>query len=281
MADAPPEPLLAVEDLHISFGEGHERVEAVRGVGFAVSAGEVHAFIGESGSGKSVTSRALARLLPPPPHAVVTGRVRFAGKDVLALSRHALRRLRGRGLAYVFQEPSAAINPAMRIGPQLLEILRVHRPEVDDRRHAALEWLDRVRLPRAAERFRAYPHELSGGMLQRVVIALALACGPRLLIADEPTTALDVTVEREIIDLLASLQQELGLTVLLITHNFGIVQGFAEHVHVMRQGEIVENGPTDRILRAPSHPYTEALIRCRPRLGAPQSRLYTTPALSH
>lgn len=268
-------PLLEVRDLHVRFHRGTETTEAVRGVSFSMAPGEVRALVGESGSGKSVTARALARLLPPPPAAEVSGSIRFEGQEVSALDRKALRTLRGQGIGYVFQEPSAAINPAMRIGPQLREVLRLHCSPGEARQEDALELFERVGLPDAERVYHAYPGELSGGMLQRVVIALAIAPRPRLLVADEPTTALDVTVERQIIDLLRELQRELGVAILLITHNFGIVHGFAQDVQVMWQGKIVESGPTETVLSTPEHPYSQALMKCRPQLGNPQSRLYT------
>lgn len=279
--DRPAPPLLEVEDLRVRFTTPGGTVEAVRGVNFTLRAGEVRAVVGESGSGKSVTARALARLLPPPPRAVVEGSIRFEGRELAAHSRKELRQLRGRGIGYVFQEPSAAINPSMRIGPQLLEVLRLHRRGERGLRATALELLDHVGLRDPLQAFSAYPGELSGGMLQRVIIALAIAPRPRLLVADEPTTALDVTVERQIIELLRRLRDEYALAILLITHNFGIVHGFAEQTQVMRGGEIVETGPTAQLLSQPEHPYTQALLKCKPQLGRPQSRLYTVQPGGH
>jgi ABC-type dipeptide/oligopeptide/nickel transport system ATPase component len=270
----PADPLLEVKDLRVTFHRRPETTEAVRGVSFRMQPHEVRAVVGESGSGKTVTARALARLLPPAPHTTITGSIRFAGKAVHTLSGRNLRALRGRGIGYVFQEPSAAVNPSIRLGTQMLEVLRQH-DRGSATRARALELFAQVGLRDPRQVFHAYPMELSGGMLQRVVIAMALAPQPRLLVADEPTTALDVTIERQIIDLLIDLRQRLDLAILLITHNFGIVQGFAEFTQVMRNGEIVESGPTDRLLAKPEHPYTEALLRCRPQLGYPQSRLYT------
>jgi ABC-type dipeptide/oligopeptide/nickel transport system ATPase component len=267
------EALLSVSNLRISFRHGGETTEAVRGVSFAMQPGEVRAVVGESGSGKTVTARALARLLPAPPRTHISGSIHFDGADVNALSARELRSLRGRGIGYVFQEPSAAVHPSIRIGSQVLEVLKHHAGDAN--RGVVLDLLARVGLRDPEQVFHAYPAELSGGMLQRVVIAMALAPRPRLLVADEPTTALDVTVERQIIDLLAELRQSLDLAILLITHNFGIVQGFAEQTQVMKEGEIVENGPTERILSTPQHRYTKSLLKCRPQLGKPQSRLYT------
>lgn len=274
---ASPEPLLTVEDLHIRFGSGQEAVEAVRGVSFAIAPGEVRAVVGESGSGKSVTALALARLLPPSPQCEVNGRIFFEGQDLATVSRRQLRALRGKGIAYIFQEPSAALNPALRIGPQLLETLALHRPDIPqrERRAAAIAALERVGLRQPAERFDAWPGELSGGMLQRVTIAMAYLARPRLLIADEPTAALDVTIERQIIDLLRELQAETGMALLLITHNFGIIGNFAHQVQVMWQGRIVESGPTASILESPQHPYTRALLACIPRLGQRREHLPT------
>lgn len=279
-ADAP---LLEVEDLRIRFGEetAAGTVEAVRGISFSVAPGEVRAVVGESGSGKSVTALALAGLLPRPPTCLATGHIRFAGRALESLSRRELRRLRGKEIAYIFQEPSAALNPVFRIGAQLIEALRLHRPEVKpkDRRQAAIEALEHVGLREPAKRFHAYPAELSGGMLQRVMIAMALLARPRLLVADEPTASLDVTIERQIIDLLRQVQQETRMAVLLITHNFGIIGGFADSVQVMWKGKLVEQGSADAILRAPQHPYTKGLIDCIPRLGQKRERLPTLEGL--
>jgi len=277
---ARPAPLLEVQGLTVRFRSGRGTTDAVRGIDFSVGAGETVAIVGESGSGKSVTALSLTRLLEDERSVETAGAIRFGGEDVFALRARQLRALRGAGIAYIFQEPSASINPSIAIGAQIVEAIRVHDRNCSARtaRERALELLDAVGIGDARRRFAAYPFEFSGGMLQRVMIAMALACKPRLLVADEPTTALDVTIERQIIDLLARLRRERAMAVLLITHNFGIVKGFADRVLVMRHGQIVESGPTDQILGAPQHPYTRTLIACIPRLGQRRERLATVPA---
>jgi len=205
----------------------------------------------------------------------VQGQILFEGKDVLAMSRDAVRRLRGEGIAYIFQEPSASLNPVFTVGHQIAEAVKLHRPDIIDVRARVIELLDLVGIRGAAQRYRAYPHEMSGGMQQRVMIAMALACEPKLLVADEPTTALDVTIQAQIMDLLRELRSKLGMSIVLITHNFGIVKGFADEVIVMYRGDIVERGPVDEVLDDPQHPYTRALIACIPKLGAKQRRLTT------
>ena len=230
--------------------------------------------VGESGSGKSVSALALARLLPEPP-ALVSGSVKLDGTEVLTLQGAALRALRGRRIAYIFQEPSSALNPVFTIRSQLREILATHRPDVTDPEAECLHWLTEVGIADPARRLDDYPHQLSGGMQQRVMIAMALAGRPDLLVADEPTTALDVTIQKQVIELLAALKQKYGMAVLIITHNFGIIRGLADSVAVMYRGQLVETGPTDQVLRNPQHPYTRALIDCIPRLGQKRHRLAT------
>lgn len=267
--------LLSVENLRISFHARDRVTEAVKGVSFSLEAGRTLAIVGESGSGKSVTALSLTRLLPEPPACRVAGAIRYGGRDILALGRRELQALRGKEIAYVFQEPSSSLNPVFTVGDQIAEAVELHLPEVSDRRAHVVKALEQVGITDAAKRYDAYPHELSGGMQQRVMIAMALACRPRILVADEPTTALDVTIQKQIIDLLRELRTSAGMGVILITHNFGIVQGFADEVAVMYRGHIVEHGPTEEILRRPQHPYTRALIACIPRLGAGQRRLAT------
>ena len=234
--------------------------------------GEGLAVVGESGSGKSVTALSLARLLEEPP-AVLSGRILLDGTDVLGLKGESLRRIRGKRVAYIFQEPGAALNPVFSIRSQITEVLRAHRPEVKDTDAECIRWLTEVGITEPARRLGDYPHQLSGGMQQRVMIAMALAARPDLLVADEPTTALDVTIQRQIINLLARLRREHGMAVLLITHNFGIIRGVADRVAVMFRGHIVEQGPVDQVLREPRHPYTKALIDCIPRPGSGKRRL--------
>ena len=268
--------LLKVKDLKIAFQGSDESIEVVHSIDFSVSGGgQTVAILGESGSGKSVTCLSLTNLLPPAPSCTVSGEIFFAGQDILKMDAKALRQIRGAGIAYIFQEPSASLNPVFTVGYQIEEAVRLHRPDLSDAKARTVELLELVGIRDAAQRYRAYPHEMSGGMQQRVMIAMALACEPKLLVADEPTTALDVTIQAQIIDLLRELRSKLGMSIVLITHNFGIVKGFADEVLVMYQGDIVERGPVETVLSAPQHPYTKALIACIPKLGAKQHRLTT------
>lgn len=268
--------LLEVKDLRIAFHTRGEANEVVHGIDFSVGAGgKTVAILGESGSGKSVTCLALTRLLPKAPGCSITGQILFAGQDVLQMSPEQVRRLRGEGIAYIFQEPSASLNPVFTIGYQIAEAVKLHRPDISDVRARVVELLELVGIRDAAQRYKAYPHEMSGGMQQRVMIAMALACEPKLLVADEPTTALDVTIQAQIMDLLRDLRVKLGMSIVLITHNFGIVKGFADEVIVMYRGEIAEQGPLEEVLSHPRHPYTRALIACIPKLGLKQRRLIT------
>lgn len=268
--------LLKVSDLRISFNSGKERNEVVKGISFSVDAGgKTVAILGESGSGKSVTCMSLTRLLPEAPSCTVSGEILFEGQNVLEMDRKAIRKVRGAGIAYIFQEPSSSLNPVFTVGYQIAEAVKLHRPDLSDVKARVVELLELVGIRDAAKRYKAYPHEMSGGMQQRVMIAMALACEPKLLVADEPTTALDVTIQAQIMDLLRDLRQKLGMSIVLITHNFGIVKGFADEVIVMYRGEIVEQGAVDIVLDAPQHPYTKALIACIPKLGVKQHRLTT------
>ena len=268
-------PLLEVLDLHVEFATEDRTIEAVRGVGFEVGEGEALAIVGESGSGKSVTALALTRLLPMPPARITRGAIRFRGADVLTMDAAALRKLRGGRIAYIFQEPSTSLNPVFNVRSQIAEAIRLHRPDVTDVDAEVVRWLDAVGIRDAAARMHDYPHQLSGGMQQRVMIAMALACQPDVLVADEPTTALDVTIQAQIMELLGSLKERFGMAVILITHNFGIVSGFASRVLVMYRGLIVEQGAVEDVLRHPQHAYTRALIDCIPRLGSREKRLRT------
>jgi ABC-type dipeptide/oligopeptide/nickel transport system ATPase component len=266
-------PLLSVENLTIGFRRHSGEVDAaVKGISFSVERGEGLAVVGESGSGKSVTALSLARLLEEPP-AVISGRILLDGTDVLGLRGEALRRIRGQRIAYIFQEPGAALNPVFSVRSQITEVLRTHRPDVKDTDAECIRWLEKVGITEPARRLGEYPHQLSGGMQQRVMIAMALAAKPDILIADEPTTALDVTIQQQIIAVLARLRREYGMALILITHNFGIIRGVADRVAVMFRGHIVENGPVDQVLREPRHPYTKALIDCIPRPGSGVRRL--------
>lgn len=268
--------LLKVTDLKIAFNSRGQSQEVVKGIDFSVAAGgETVAILGESGSGKSVTCLSLTRLLPAEPACLVRGEILFDGQNVLTMGRSAIRQVRGSGIAYIFQEPSASLNPVFTVGYQIAEAVRLHRPDIGDVKGRVVELLELVGIRDAAKRYSAYPHEMSGGMQQRVMIAMALACEPKLLVADEPTTALDVTIQAQIMDLLRDLRKRLGMSIVLITHNFGIVKGFADRVIVMYRGEIVEQGAVETVLNDPQHPYTKALIACIPKLGTKQRRLTT------
>ncbi|CAA6678119.1 MULTISPECIES: ABC transporter ATP-binding protein [unclassified Lentimonas] len=268
--------LLKVSDLRIAFHSRGQSNEVVHGINFSVDAGgKTVAILGESGSGKSVTCMSLTRLLPDAPTCTVSGEILFEGKNTLEMDRDAIRGVRGNGIAYIFQEASASLNPVFTVGHQIAEAVKLHRPDITDVTARVVELLELVGIRDAAQRYKAYPHEMSGGMQQRVMIAMALACEPKLLVADEPTTALDVTIQAQIMDLLRELRAKLGMSVVLITHNFGIVKGFADEVIVMYRGDIVEQGPVDEVLNNPQHAYTKALIACIPKLGAKQRRLTT------
>ena len=269
------DPLLAVDQLSIRFQSRHGPVLAVDKVSFDLAQGETLAIVGESGSGKSVTAMALTRLLPPPPGCRIDGSIRYQGEPVLTMDNERLRTLRGRQIAYVFQEPSASLNPVFTVGEQIAEAVRLHFPDERQVTDRVIEALRQVGIRRPEQRYRDYPHQLSGGMNQRVMIAMALACQPQILVADEPTTALDVTIQAEIMALLAEIKQRQSMSIVLITHNFGIVKGFADRVAVMYRGRLVETGATATVLADPQHPYTRALIACIPRLGSKRRRLTT------
>jgi len=268
-------PLLEVRDLRIRFRTESGVTDAVRGISFSLEKGEALAIVGESGSGKSVTALALTRLLPTPPAEFVSGEILFEGHDVLKLSAPELRKVRGGGIAYVFQEPSTSLNPVYTIRSQIAEAIRLHRPEVKDIDAEIVHWLDAVGIVNPAKRMRDYPHQLSGGMQQRAMIAMALSCQPRLLVADEPTTALDVTIQAQILDQLRELRMRFDMSLILITHNFAIIRNLCDKVAVMFRGEIVEFGTAEEVLRNPQHPYTRALMDCIPKLGEHRTRLHT------
>lgn len=268
------EPLLDVQHLTVGFRGDAGRIDVVRDVSFSIRACETVALVGESGCGKSVTALSLARLIPSPPVSYPSGTIRFWGVDTLTMPRPALRMLRGGGIAYVFQDPATALNPVFRIGFQLCELLDGDRRQ---RREQAAALLDRVGLPSPAACLDAYPYELSGGMQQRVVIAMAIARNPGLLVADEPTTALDVTIQAQILALLKRLQAEFGMAVLLITHNLGLVADAAHRVNVMYAGILVESGDVETVLTRPAHPYTRGLLDVVPRLERTLGRLAGIP----
>lgn len=268
--------LLKVSDLRIAFHSRGEANEVVHGINFSVqTGGQTVAILGESGSGKSVSCMALTQLLPKAPTCTVSGEILFQGKNVLDMDADAIRSVRGNGIAYIFQEPSSSLNPVFTVGYQIAEAVKLHRPDIEDVKARVVELLKLVGIRDAEKRYTAYPHEMSGGMQQRVMIAMALACEPDLLVADEPTTALDVTIQAQIMDLLRELRKKLGMSIILITHNFGIVKGFADEVIVMYRGDIVEQGAVEIVLNDPQHAYTKALIACIPKLGRKQDRLTT------
>ncbi len=262
-------PLLEVDGLRTHFFTRDGVVRAVDGVSFAVNPGETLALVGESGCGKSVTSLSILRLIASPPGRIVSGSLRFAGRDLLSLSEAEMRTIRGNEIAMIFQEPMTSLNPVLTIGRQIAETLRLHRGLS---RAAALEravaMLKLVNMPEAERRVTQYPHQISGGMRQRVMIAMALACDPRLLIADEPTTALDVTIQAQILDLMRKLKERTGSAIVLITHDLGVVAEMAQRVVVMYAGRKVEEAPVAELFATPRHPYTQGLLHSIPHLGA-------------
>jgi oligopeptide transport system ATP-binding protein len=266
--------LLSVENLAVTFTTADGEVNAVNGIGFDIDAGETLAIVGESGSGKSQTAFAIMGLLARNGRA--TGAVRYDGKDMLGLSQTALNKIRAQEIAMIFQDPMTSLNPYMRVVDQMVEVLTLHAGFTKAAARAeCLRMLDAVRIPDAAARIDMYPHEFSGGMRQRVMIAMALLCKPRLLIADEPTTALDVTVQAQIIALLAEVQREFGTAIILITHDLGIVAGTCDRTMVMYGGRVMEAGLTTDLFAAPSHPYTLGLLQAVPRLDRDDDRLRT------
>jgi ABC-type dipeptide/oligopeptide/nickel transport system ATPase component len=276
--------MLEIKNLKVGFSSDSGITPALKGVSLSLEKGETLAIVGESGSGKSVTALSITRLLPTPPAVYQGGEIFFEGLDLLKVSDAELRRVRGGKIAYIFQEPSTSLNPVYTIRSQIAEMIQLHRPDVKNTKHEIdteiIRWLDAVGINEPARRLNDYPHQLSGGMQQRVMIAMALSARPDLLIADEPTTALDVTIQAQILDKLRALQRELGMAVLIITHNFAIIGGLAKNVAVMYRGEVVESGETEQILRSPQHPYTKALIACIPRLGDKRRRLPTIESMN-
>ena len=271
-------PLLEVRDLFTQFHTDDGVVRAVDGVSFDVAAGETVAVVGESGSGKSVTALSILRLVPEPPGRIAGGSIRFRGAELLELPAAGMRAIRGREISMVFQEPMTSLNPVFPCGEQIAEAVRVHEGASRAAARArAIEMLRKVGVPSPEQRADEYPHQLSGGMRQRVMIAMALACRPALLIADEPTTALDVTVQAQILELLERLQEELGMAVLLVTHDLGVVAETADRVVVMYAGQVVETATVEDLFQAPRHPYTAGLLASRPRLGERHERLRVIP----
>ena len=259
-------PLLDVQQLTVAFERPGSALKAVDDLSFSIQPGETLGLVGESGSGKSVTALAILRLLQPPGK-VTAGRVLFEGRDLLQLPESEMRSVRGGRISLIFQEPMTALNPTMRVGDQIGEALTSHAVGKDQARQRVVELLDAVRIPDAARRARDYPHQLSGGMRQRVMIAIAVACRPPLVIADEPTTALDVTIQAQVLEMLSELKGRFNLALLLITHDFGVIAEMADRVAVMRGGQLVEQGPVRQILRAPSHEYTQRLLRAIPGMS--------------
>lgn len=272
------ESVLNVSDLTTRFNTQDGVVHAVNGVSFELRAGEFLGVVGESGSGKSVTMMSLLKLIPMPPGEIVGGEAMFEGEDLLDIGREALRKVRGGKIGFIFQDPMTSLNPVLTIGKQLSEPLILHRNA--SKREAikrGTELLDLVGIPDAAQRMKAYPHELSGGMRQRVMIAMALACEPQVIIADEPTTALDVTIQAQIIETVRELREKLGTAVIWITHDLGVVAGLADRVIVMYGGEIVEQAPVNHLYAHPSHPYTQGLLESVPRLDQKGLELASIP----
>ena len=263
--------LLEVNGLRTHFFTSAGVVKAVDGVTFDLMEGESLAIVGESGCGKSITALSIMRLIPSPPGRILGGSIRFMGEDLLAQDDKAMRDIRGNRIGMVFQEPMTSLNPVLTIGRQLTEAVQRHLGYDDEAAHArASELLELVGIPDAANRLRAYPHEFSGGMRQRVMIAMALSCSPKLLIADEPTTALDVTIQAQILELIQQVQRELGIAVIIITHNLGVVARYVDRINVMYAGRIVERGTLHQVFDQPQHPYTKGLLASVPRLDKPK-----------
>ena len=270
--------LLSIRDLHVSFFTDEGEVRAVQGVSYDVSRGKTLAVVGESGCGKSVTALSILRLIPQPPGRIVSGSIRFDGTELLELKQREMRNIRGNDIAMIFQEPMTSLNPVYTVGEQIVEAIELHQDK-----HGAEAWshaAEMLRLTGIAEpeqRVREYPHQMSGGMRQRVMIAMALSCDPALLIADEPTTALDVTIQAQILDLLKELRQRTGMSVILITHDLAVVAENADDVVVMYASKIVETAPVRAVFDKPLHPYTQGLLRSLPRLGSSADRLEVIP----
>jgi peptide/nickel transport system ATP-binding protein/oligopeptide transport system ATP-binding protein len=270
--------LLALRGLTTAFQTGRGEITAIEDVSFDLAEGEILGIVGESGSGKSVTALTIMGLLPQPPARIAAGSIRFAGEELTTATAGRMEKIRGAGISMVFQEPMTSLNPVFTIGEQIMETVRAHeRMSAAAQRDRAIEMLDRVGIPSAARRLNDYPHQLSGGQRQRVMIAMALACRPKLLIADEPTTALDVTIQAQVLDLLMDLRDELGMAIIVITHNMGVIAEVADRVLVMYAGRIVEESPVGDLFDAPQHPYTKGLLACVPTLEQDRPRLVAIP----
>ncbi|SIS47781.1 ABC transporter ATP-binding protein [Salimicrobium flavidum] len=272
------ENLLEVNNLHVSFDTYGGEVKAVRGVDFSVKKGETLAIVGESGSGKSVTTKALMGLIPQPPGRIKEGEILFEGKDLAKMKDKELANIRGKDIAMIFQDPMTSLNPTMKVGNQIMEGLIKHQKKSkSEAKERALELLKLVGIPNPEERIKQYPHQFSGGMRQRVVIAIALACNPKLLLADEPTTALDVTIQAQILEVMKDIQKEMDSGIVFITHDLGVVANVADRVAVMYAGKIVEIGKVDDIFYNPKHPYTWGLLGSMPSLESTEDELYAIP----
>jgi oligopeptide transport system ATP-binding protein len=272
--------LLEVRNLRTYFQTDDGLVKAVDGVSFQLERGETLGIVGESGSGKSVTNLSVLRLIPEPPGRIAGGEILFKGEDILSLSTETVRKIRGRRIAMIFQDPMTSLNPFMKISKQLMEMTELHLGHTKAQAYEhAIRMLETVGIPDARARANSYPHEFSGGMRQRVMIAMALSCEPELLIADEPTTALDVTIQAQILELIKKLKQETGTSVILITHDLGVVAGMTDHVIVMYAGKIFEQARTKELFATPGNPYTKGLLRSVPDPTAEQGKLYQIPGL--
>lgn len=282
MADK-PQPLLEIKDLKTHFFTDDGVLPSVDGVSYSINRGETLGVVGESGSGKSVTSLSILRLIPDPPGRIVGGEILFEGRDITKFTEDEMRQLRGNDISMIFQEPMTSLNPVFTVGDQIVEAILLHQPvEYPEAREMAINMLERVGIPSPRQRIDEYPHQMSGGMKQRVMIAMALACKPKLLIADEPTTALDVTIQAQILELLNELKAEFGMSILFITHDLGVVAETCDYVAVMYAGKIVEYGDVNTLFEKPAHPYTHGLFHSLPSFeagGDDRHRLYVIPGM--
>ena len=272
--------ILSVKDLVVDFHTEEGKLRAVDHVSFNLSENECLGIVGESGCGKSVTSLALMQLIPSPPGVISNGKIVYKDQDLLAIPESDMRKLRGNEISMIFQEPMTSLNPVFTIGNQIEEVLELHEDmNSSQARERAIELLDLVGIPAPKERIDDYPHQLSGGMRQRAMIAIALACNPKILIADEPTTALDVTIQAQILDLLKELQTKLNMAIIMITHDLGVIAEFCDRVLVMYTGQVVERASVKTLFQNPSHPYTEALLKSLPSYSATENRLHAIPGM--
>ena len=270
--------LLEVKNLQVSIKTYRGEVQAVRDVSFSIEKGEVFCIVGESGCGKSVTAQTLMKLNPSPPTMIKNGEILLNGKDIVPMNKHEMKSIRGREISMIFQDPMTSLNPTQRIGKQIEEAVRVHETVSEqEARQRAISMLEKVGVPGPEERMLQYPHEFSGGMRQRVMIAMGLACDPQLLIADEPTTALDVTIQAQILDLLRNLKNKINSSIMLITHDLGVIAEMADYVVVMYAGRVVEKGTVEEIFANPAHPYTIGLMASKPVVGKKVDKLYSIP----